>query len=564
MICTIKQNGFLKLAVSIGLSLWMTYSAGVSAQSLSPQELHVIYRQGLHDINHKHYDRAIDDFIKIINQQPENLAAHNQLARVYAYQHRWDQAIDELKIADSIQPNTPSILLNLGTCYVNNEQPRSAESVLARLQPLDTKRAEQLSRQIRPETALDSPRRVSRAYHVRRYPSRYHTRHHRVLHRAYRTVPVRFAHYPVHAATLHHAAVMPKPQQTAQHAPAPTLTPKPAAASLSHRHLPGMTRQRSVPLRQPLPVQPHKINYLGIILIALLSALALVALIPLTFFTYQRRTRAPYINYLFRMLLEKQSLPFIINYLESLTEIPPAVKTEIVIAGVRQAITVVTDSPETLFDRAIIIHEVIRDLIPASDPFHHSAWAQRAIKLMSLEQAINGNLLPLSSTADYDVSGVECIYFMQSDIPIQSVITYKSITEGATHTAHPFEKSFSHDFLTHLAQFKNVILGNPQKIGVGTFIISNEGIYLNFGLNLLSYSYAELREISSTADTLTIRRKNDYPYTLTIPDAWYVHALINVMQRQRPAGSSPVQAAPARQKSAKEAQLATRRREESA
>jgi tetratricopeptide (TPR) repeat protein len=63
------------------------------------------------------FDKAIEEFKKAIELDPNSMVAHSSLAYIYEDQNRLDEAITEFKELLRIQPNLPQIHVGLGFLY---------------------------------------------------------------------------------------------------------------------------------------------------------------------------------------------------------------------------------------------------------------------------------------------------------------------------------------------------------------------------------------------------------------------------------------------------------------
>jgi tetratricopeptide (TPR) repeat protein len=92
-------------------------AAASQAPNTSANDPAVIFRDGKLALESGRLTLAEDDFRRVIALDSKSAAAHVNLGVTYMREKRWDDALIELKKAESLSPNEPGIRLNIGLAY---------------------------------------------------------------------------------------------------------------------------------------------------------------------------------------------------------------------------------------------------------------------------------------------------------------------------------------------------------------------------------------------------------------------------------------------------------------
>ena len=76
-----------------------------------------IFRHGSDALRNGQLALAEQDFLSVLTIDPGSAAAHVNLGVAYMRQKRWDDALTQLRAAQSLAPNEPGIPLNIGLAY---------------------------------------------------------------------------------------------------------------------------------------------------------------------------------------------------------------------------------------------------------------------------------------------------------------------------------------------------------------------------------------------------------------------------------------------------------------
>jgi Flp pilus assembly protein TadD len=76
-----------------------------------------LFRQGKQAMESGQLSAAEEDFRRVIALDPKSGAAHVNLGVSYMRERRWDDALIELHLAESLSPNVPGIRLNIGLAH---------------------------------------------------------------------------------------------------------------------------------------------------------------------------------------------------------------------------------------------------------------------------------------------------------------------------------------------------------------------------------------------------------------------------------------------------------------
>jgi len=92
--------------------------AGAISQTIpSSSNPGALFREGKQALQAGRLDLAEKDFRGVIALDPKSAAPHINLGVTYMREKRWDDALVELRKAESIAPNEPGIQLNIGLAY---------------------------------------------------------------------------------------------------------------------------------------------------------------------------------------------------------------------------------------------------------------------------------------------------------------------------------------------------------------------------------------------------------------------------------------------------------------
>jgi len=96
------------------------------------ERVHSTHQIGVIAGTNGRYDLAIQQFRKVLREQPNHLEANHDLALAYAKQGKMRQAMEQFQKVLQINPNFPEAYYNLSVCYFRMNQPELAEEYLER------------------------------------------------------------------------------------------------------------------------------------------------------------------------------------------------------------------------------------------------------------------------------------------------------------------------------------------------------------------------------------------------------------------------------------------------
>ena len=86
---------------------------------------------------HRDYDKALAEFRRALELQPNNIQAQETVAFIYRRQGRWEQALSEMAKCEERDPRNASLLANHGTTYLNLRMWQEARRAGSRALALD-------------------------------------------------------------------------------------------------------------------------------------------------------------------------------------------------------------------------------------------------------------------------------------------------------------------------------------------------------------------------------------------------------------------------------------------
>jgi tetratricopeptide (TPR) repeat protein len=129
---SLMVNRFRSLSRKRFLSLPLIFGLAPQGPALQPA---TIFRQGVQAMHDGQLPAAEEDFRTVITLDPRSGAAHVNLGVVYMREKRWDDALVELRKAQSFSPHEPGIPLNIGLAhYRKNDFAAAIEPFSASLQ----------------------------------------------------------------------------------------------------------------------------------------------------------------------------------------------------------------------------------------------------------------------------------------------------------------------------------------------------------------------------------------------------------------------------------------------
>jgi tetratricopeptide (TPR) repeat protein len=96
-----------------------------------------LFRQGKQALQSGQLALAEKDFQRVIALDPKSAAPHIDLGVAYMREKRWDDALTELRKAESLAPNQPGVQLNIGLAYYRKSDFASAIEPFAATLRLD-------------------------------------------------------------------------------------------------------------------------------------------------------------------------------------------------------------------------------------------------------------------------------------------------------------------------------------------------------------------------------------------------------------------------------------------
>ncbi|KAF2101905.1 TPR-like protein [Rhizodiscina lignyota] len=83
----------------------------------------------------KQYDKAIEEYTKAIDINPQSSTYRSNRAAAYMSANRYSEALEDAKVADELEPNSAKILLRLARIYTSLGRPQEALDVYSRIDP---------------------------------------------------------------------------------------------------------------------------------------------------------------------------------------------------------------------------------------------------------------------------------------------------------------------------------------------------------------------------------------------------------------------------------------------
>ena len=136
-----RRTRFQVLAIATmgGLVAGFPLARAVAQTSAPPaNDPGALFRQGKEALQAGQLDLAEKDFQRVIALDPKAAAPHINLGVTYMREKRWDDALVELRKAESLAPNQPGVQLNIGLAYYRKNDFASAIEPFAailRLEP---------------------------------------------------------------------------------------------------------------------------------------------------------------------------------------------------------------------------------------------------------------------------------------------------------------------------------------------------------------------------------------------------------------------------------------------
>jgi putative inorganic carbon (HCO3(-)) transporter len=96
-----------------------------------------IFREMGKEVNPKFYDRAIQKLKKALILEPNSPRAYSMLASVYLEQGKIEEAIAELKMAQGLKPNYPPVYMYFGAVYTKKGELEKARSAYEKALQID-------------------------------------------------------------------------------------------------------------------------------------------------------------------------------------------------------------------------------------------------------------------------------------------------------------------------------------------------------------------------------------------------------------------------------------------
>jgi tetratricopeptide (TPR) repeat protein len=125
--CQCTRFQLLAFATMGGLIAGFPLAGAIGQTSAPPaNDPSALFRQGKDALQAGQLDLAEKDFQRVIALDPKSAAPHINLGVTYMREKRWNDALAELRKAESLAPNQPGVQLNLGLAYYRKNDFASA------------------------------------------------------------------------------------------------------------------------------------------------------------------------------------------------------------------------------------------------------------------------------------------------------------------------------------------------------------------------------------------------------------------------------------------------------